>query len=260
LEVLRLVPVLVKEVRVVASTACSTEAPPEASKAAPVERVSLSVRQSERHSIFVASGPGMSGGVAVASASVDVQATSQWLRVKNTFIVGEEDLAEEDGPPMRRAGSAPARMRKAGRSRGDEDRLSTSSVKTFASSFVSSACTPALGFQPRIVIGGENPDRQGMDPEEEYKQRETTQVVSVSLALQAKRAGLKSIGGLRHADGSCCMCLMESWHQAGKADREPCKWGLMCGRCHEEHDPQEVAAFRRQRRRDARRLRAVSGA
>merc|ERR1712151_1207826 len=101
-------------------------------------------------------------------------------------------------------------------------------------------------------------DRKTMNPDPEAAQRETVAVLKLSLALAAKRQGLSSIGGLGHAAGSCCPCLMDSWHRSGKSAREPCKWGLMCIRCHEDHDPREVAIFRRQRRREARRLRVVA--
>lgn len=234
--------------------------------AAPTERVSLSVRQPERHSIFVASGPSVGGGVAVASASVDVQVANQWLRVKNTFIAGEDDSDQGSLPLVRRAGSAPPGVRSysfGGRAAARRPRSmcrssSVGSDRTYASSFASSACTLPGGVGARVVIGAEPADRKSMDPDPEPEQRGAAAVLKLSPALAAKRQGLRSMGGLGHAEGSCCPCLMESWRQSGKAGREPCKWGFLCGRCHEDHDPREVASFRRQRRRDARRLRAAA--
>mmetsp|Transcript_126083 Transcript_126083/g.315064 ORF Transcript_126083/g.315064 Transcript_126083/m.315064 type:complete len:836 (-) Transcript_126083:93-2600(-) len=268
LEVLRLVPVPVREVRIMPKAGRSVEPASSPPDAAPTERVSLSVRQPERHSIFVASGPSVNGGVAVASASVDVQAASQWLRVKNTFIAGQGDSDDDSLPRVQRAGSAPPGVRSYGFDREAERPTqrsmcrssSAGSDRTYASSFASSAATMSMwgGAGTRIVIGEEPADRKSMDPDPELEQREAAAALKLSPVLEAKRQGLRSLGSLGHCAGSCCPCLMESWHRAGKSAREPCKWGFMCTRCHEDHDPQEVATFRRQRRRDARRLRAAA--
>merc|ERR1712050_7740 len=61
----------------------------------PTERVSLSVQQPERHSIFIASSPSMEGCMAVASASLDVQAAvGMQYYVRNTFVEGIDGLPQ----------------------------------------------------------------------------------------------------------------------------------------------------------------------
>jgi len=277
LEVLRLVAVPVREVRVMDNLGTRQGENAPGQREAPNERISLSVRQPERHSIFVASGPGGTGGMAVASASVDVQAASHWLRVKNTFIAGVDD-SELASPRMRRADSAPPALREfpdvAEHGRGRLDRrpapsestrsvrsLSVGSRETYVSS-IASCCTSSAGAAAtRILLGaGDAAKRNTMEPDPQYEMHQSAASLKLSSVLEVKRRGLQSIGSLAHASGECCPCLMTSWYHEKKAIGEPCKFGLMCGRCHEEHDPKEVTAFRRQRRREARRLRASAGA
>jgi len=67
-------------------------------------------------------------------------------------------------------------------------------------------------------------------------------------ALAARRGCLPSIGSAGHGAGRCYPCLMEAWQHAGKA-AVPCKFGLLCGRCHENHSEEQLRELRKQQRR-----------
>mmetsp|Transcript_53731 Transcript_53731/g.155002 ORF Transcript_53731/g.155002 Transcript_53731/m.155002 type:complete len:269 (+) Transcript_53731:95-901(+) len=48
-----------------------------------------------------------------------------------------------------------------------------------------------------------------------------------------------SLGSEGHAEGQCIPCLMQVRWRAGK-NTEPCRFGEMCGRCHEPHTEEEL--------------------
>lgn len=53
------------------------------------------------------------------------------------------------------------------------------------------------------------------------------------------KSGLASLGSEGHASGQCIPCLMQVRWQAGKC-AEPCRFGALCGRCHEPHTEEEL--------------------
>mmetsp|Transcript_53733 Transcript_53733/g.155011 ORF Transcript_53733/g.155011 Transcript_53733/m.155011 type:complete len:289 (+) Transcript_53733:61-927(+) len=61
-----------------------------------------------------------------------------------------------------------------------------------------------------------------------------------------------SLGSEGHRDGRCIPCLMQVRWGAGKLS-EPCRFGELCGRCHEAHTEEELqrvqAAMRKLKRR-----------
>jgi len=67
-----------------------------------------------------------------------------------------------------------------------------------------------------------------------------------------QRAGTASLGSEGHCTGQCVPCLMQVRWQAGKCV-EPCKFGALCGRCHEAHTEQELqkiqARMRKQKKK-----------
>jgi len=66
-----------------------------------------------------------------------------------------------------------------------------------------------------------------------------TDAVPLSKVMEGKRCGHKSVGSSGHSIGQCIPCLMEVRYQAGKCP-EPCRYELLCGRCHEAHTEEEL--------------------
>jgi hypothetical protein len=80
---------------------------------------------------------------------------------------------------------------------------------------------------------------------------EKVAAASITSAIVALQQGHRSVGSCNHAAGECYPCLMETWWHDGKAS-VPCKFGLFCGRCHEQHSSEHLRELRkRQRRRQA---------
>jgi len=65
--------------------------------------------------------------------------------------------------------------------------------------------------------------------------------------MQVKRAGLKSIGSAGHEQGWCYPCLMQNWHNSDR----PCRYGVGCSRCHEDHTKKHLKLARQTKRSPA---------
>jgi len=264
MEVLRLVSMPVQEVRFIGKSGTDVVK----HDLAPSERVSLSVRQPERHSVFVSSGPGGKGSMAVASASIDAQnAAQQKYMVRNTFIDSPDEFEHTSSSRRHRARSAPAAVRFRGRnallpSASCSVRSVTSSQAsgvTYTSSVTS--CSSKSGASPRVILGAEGPlDRRNMGKAGQHKPQQWHQApVKLSQTLTLRRQGLQSVGAMMHEKGQCCPCLMQTLHETGNGfNNEPCRFGLLCSRCHETHDKKDIRDLRSEcRRRDRRRAKAV---
>jgi len=265
LEVLRLVAIPVREVQVISRTSGGEEGGGAGGSLAPSERVSLSVRQPERHSVFVSSGPSGKGSMAVASASVNVEGATNQRQVKNTFIEGLEDQEITAPAPHRlRARSMPATACRRSCLTDHSQRSSVllhkvvaaassrASTMSYASSVMSSIWQPG-DSSPRFVLGADRPvERSALG---RVAERELVEAASLSQALEVRKQELPSIGSLAHAAGQCCPCLIETMHQTGTGfAHAPCRSGLLCGRCHEPHDKKDLTAMRYERRRAARKV------
>merc|ERR1719356_261439 len=94
--------------------------------------------------------------------------------------------------------------------------------------------------------------RAGMPTEESIDQVAAGEAVRPSHAATGLRVGMPSLGSEGHCTGQCIPCLMQVRWQAGRL-REPCKFGALCGRCHEAHTEEELqkmqAKMRKQKRR-----------
>merc|ERR1711870_157434 len=78
--------------------------------------------------------------------------------------------------------------------------------------------------------------------------------VKLSETSALSSQGLHSMGALMHDQGRCCPCLMLTLHKTGVSfKREPCRFGLLCGRCHEDHDTKDIRELRAECRRRSRR-------
>jgi len=263
LEVLRLVAIPVQEVQIVNRASGGDTGDIFARGPAPSEKVSLSVRQPGRHSVFVSSGSSGMGSMAVASASVDVLEAANKHRVKNTFIeIPEDPGLAAPGPHRPRARSTPAVLQRGtcrhGRgehSGGDSHSFrSVSSARASTVSYASSVMSgaPELGdATTQLVLGVDRAvERGSMGP---AAQREFVEEVALSKVTEVLRQGLASIGSSAHKAGQCCPCLMETLHKTGSGfSHAPCRSGLLCGRCHEPHEKKDVTAIRTLRRKRAR--------
>lgn len=198
------------------------------------ERVALTVRQPERHSVFVASPADGTGcrmaTMAVGSADAHRQraATSaRGYQIRNTFIDVQQD---EQQASTRRSKSAPPGLLRFQTEREDKDvspRLSSrkrqgQSLKASVSdSDLSSGGTPeSVGASIEDFLIGPG-------------HFETT--AQASTLIGARRSGFKSLGSAGHFSGSCRVCLFENRHQY--AGDVPCWKGSLCDRCHEDHGP-----------------------
>jgi len=258
LGVLRLVATKVKDVRPLADL--------KADGRQTEERISVSMHQPERHSLFVSGAADTSRSMAVASSSLAVggEMESRRYLLKNTF------LAEEETPrAQRRTSSAPPRLRRASRDAPtplwlSDQRTSLASERASERSFRSrvsqaSVCASSLvsvfsqeSAGDRVVlIGSGVADRNQVG-------HHYDETVKVSEVIQAKRMGLSSVGGLGHGGKWCSPCLMQHWHQEGKGkSEEPCKYGMLCSRCHECHTDADIKELKQIRRRMARAAQAV---
>lgn len=63
------------------------------------------------------------------------------------------------------------------------------------------------------------------------------------MALQ-RQDGCFSVGSLRHHDGKCKVCAF--------AKKGECRSGLLCGRCHLDHEPFDRKAYRAAKRKQLR--------
>mmetsp|Transcript_109034 Transcript_109034/g.274376 ORF Transcript_109034/g.274376 Transcript_109034/m.274376 type:complete len:271 (+) Transcript_109034:89-901(+) len=82
----------------------------------------------------------------------------------------------------------------------------------------------------------------------------------LSDAATCQAAGLPSLGSEGHCTGQCIPCLMQVRWQAGKL-AAPCRFGALCGRCHEAHTEEQLqkiqAKMRKQKRRHGERAAAL---
>lgn len=70
----------------------------------------------------------------------------------------------------------------------------------------------------------------------------------LSRLLACRKAGLKNLGAQLHVRGRCVPCLMQCRWTAGRC-QEPCRFGLLCNRCHEPHAEEELQRVQVQMRR-----------
>jgi len=76
--------------------------------------------------------------------------------------------------------------------------------------------------------------------------------VELSTVMTCQKACVPSLGSEGHCTGQCIPCLMQVRWQAGKC-AEACKFGSLCGRCHEPHTEEELqriqARMRKQKKK-----------
>eukprot|EP00932_Pfiesteria_piscicida_P002788 SRR837773.12710.p3 GENE.SRR837773.12710~~SRR837773.12710.p3 ORF type:complete len:145 (-),score=45.02 SRR837773.12710:32-421(-) len=70
---------------------------------------------------------------------------------------------------------------------------------------------------------------------------------------------LASLGAEGHANGQCIPCLMQVRWRAGRC-KEPCRFGNLCGRCHEPHTEEELQRVQARMRKEKKKNGAVGAA
>jgi len=110
------------------------------------------------------------------------------------------------------------------------------------SAWQSSAASAVSDDDIQITLGNRVRDRNLMT---EGICEDRLPVAQLGPMLLARQDGLSSIGGKKHCTGDCYPCLMEAWYRNGKSP-QPCKFGSLCGRCHENHSHADVRKLKRQ--------------
>mmetsp|Transcript_174522 Transcript_174522/g.559515 ORF Transcript_174522/g.559515 Transcript_174522/m.559515 type:complete len:315 (-) Transcript_174522:32-976(-) len=83
---------------------------------------------------------------------------------------------------------------------------------------------------------------------------------AAALACQQQPgAGAASLGSEGHESGNCIPCLMEVRWRAGKC-AEPCRFGQLCGRCHEAHTEEELQKVQARMRKEKKKHGAAGAA
>mmetsp|Transcript_69324 Transcript_69324/g.174725 ORF Transcript_69324/g.174725 Transcript_69324/m.174725 type:complete len:247 (+) Transcript_69324:74-814(+) len=125
----------------------------------------------------------------------------------------------------------------------------SSSVATFRtglSSVQSSVGTMPSDTPGQVVVGNNPLNRMNV---QQNANSALTGAVQLSDVVTAKRAGMASVGSDGHCSGRCVPCLMQVRWLAGKCD-EPCKFGALCARCHEDHTEEELHQVQVQMRKE----------
>eukprot|EP00928_Gymnodinium_smaydae_P014862 TRINITY_DN15454_c0_g1_i1.p1 TRINITY_DN15454_c0_g1~~TRINITY_DN15454_c0_g1_i1.p1 ORF type:complete len:905 (+),score=142.67 TRINITY_DN15454_c0_g1_i1:159-2717(+) len=205
-------------------------------------RVSLSVRQPERHAIFVAAAEQQPGSVRmVAVESADAVASRISCGVHNTFLSVKATREE------RVARSAPASLRPP----SPEPPVRMISFQSDAASSIPSSAKSLEGrgeegdevlLTARIAgptPGGARTAWAGDAAEEasEGGQPEPTvaQPASLKRLLGTWALNLRSIGSSSHSNGKCRACAHESKAMYLGDPRRRCVNGALCNFCHEDH-------------------------
>jgi hypothetical protein len=256
LEILKVVPVPVKSIE---------RLPPKVVGGRGPERVTISVQQPERHSLFVMPGnepSHRSCGMALGSSCVASVPRAAWrlaspwselpqgITIKNTFIdvssggegSGERSRSEPPGLRIRRSSLSGCRCTV----------LSDECLSEHAGSLSSAASTGRSDVSPTSNGGCEV--FVGLDISHGGGPFDTPPLARTASLIELQELwdkGCQSFGSRGHAQGECWPCVMEHRHNHSDAGdrRTKCKFGALCGRCHELHSrPQLNSAQKRVRR------------
>lgn len=155
-------------------------------------------------------------------------------------------------PGVMKTRTMPAQVRRAGL--GDSDDSSGSEYETDSASSDgswhsadSAAGTDFLVCEPCVIWKGEGLDRNAFLPQEEMDGQDRMRLSSL-LACKLPDGRQANLGARVHALGRCVPCLMQCRFTSGRC-KEPCRFGLLCNRCHEPHSEEELQKIQAQMRR-----------
>lgn len=199
---------------------------------APQQRICLTLPQPERHDVFVApAGMAMEAAtIAVGSSDAGTQdgyaKTTVGLVTRRTFI----DIAEETNV-VRRASSAPPSLN--GKQRTGAVVVQQRVLPGGSECQLRPSNGADNGGLRRILsesdISTSNPSSVPFDAEFQVGTSRSDSAAHLSDLLWVQRSGLKSLGSLEHASGTCRVCVFE--HRS-----KSCYKGLLCNHCHEKHE------------------------
>lgn len=66
--------------------------------------------------------------------------------------------------------------------------------------------------------------------------------ISARTVNALRRHNLQSLGSMPHASGTCNMCIFQARYATGRLGH-PCKYGILCDRCHAAHPRQDSNTF-----------------
>jgi len=211
-----------------------------ASEAVPQARVNLTVRQPERHAVFVAQakvGPGFGPPTPMAVGSADLSMCSPQMlqpevRVKNTFIEACDAASDislcQSAPPTMTVHQREVHCVSDGlrsvvddassclslASSVSESVMTKSSAMSSVTFRLAGACSPSAGVDGHASLESEN--------------------AMLTNFLNMQNCGLNSFGAFRHANNQCKVCPFESMYNAGLKERQ-CRFGAFCDLCHNDH-------------------------
>lgn len=214
--VLKVVPVVVKQVT---------------TKSVDSSRVYVTIQQPERHSLFVAN----KGGPPGTTAALAVESSDAYRRdalnlpVRNTFLHFPDDSSYVQAHPA----SAPASLH--GRSLAGSSVRGTSlpGTMTDQDSTISMA-SMASDRDALVVLGGPLAPDWDSDVVIGAKPVGLASMMSLKDFRGIKASGWRSIGSVGHSADECNACLFENRRQHFAF--KPCYKGVLCERCHEDHD------------------------
>jgi len=241
------------------------------------QKISLSVQQPLRHSIFVAShgetangGAGLLQTMCVESADVLSQNRLR-LGESRTFVhLTEDDLSEP--PPLRRTLSEPSGFPSCPPEQ-DVDHGGSAAPRPLSdapgsfSNSTGSQC-PVSSHESSSATGSQNADvlvasaltlapacQEAGDPGAAGALFAVSSGANaparLSDLLRLKSSGLRSLGSVDHGSGNCHPCAFHNRYRPNGAVLL-CKKGLLCERCHQDHQG-TVRQYQRQMARQSRR-------
>mmetsp|Transcript_77216 Transcript_77216/g.203249 ORF Transcript_77216/g.203249 Transcript_77216/m.203249 type:complete len:723 (+) Transcript_77216:58-2226(+) len=222
--VLKVVPVAVKQVT---------------TKSVDSSRVYVTVQQPERHSLFVANKggpPGTTAGIAVESSDA-YRRDALNLPVRNTFLHFPDDSSDVQAHPA----SAPASLHGRSLAGSSVHGISLPGTMTDNDSIGESPYSPTISMASMasdrdalVVLGGPLAPDWDSDVVIGAKPVGLASMMSLKDFRGIKASGWRSIGSVGHSADECNACLFENRRQ--HFDFKPCYKGVLCERCHEDHD------------------------
>jgi len=206
-------------------------------------KVSLSVQQPLRHSIFVAGQEAPTGGggghlqtMCVESADILAHARPRFGTCR-TFIDILDDMPM--GRQQSRSLSEPPGFstfsQGQGTNRGASELPATRATAAPQSKRSGSSSTASVSYDTEVVIGSAltlAPDCQGTGPGSlSVVPAGTRAAARLSDMIRLRASGLRSLGSVDHRETGCRPCAHENRHRYGKAPSS-CKKGFYCERCH----------------------------
>eukprot|EP00427_Karlodinium_veneficum_P001896 CAMPEP_0169164516 /NCGR_PEP_ID=MMETSP1015-20121227/58888_1 /TAXON_ID=342587 /ORGANISM="Karlodinium micrum, Strain CCMP2283" /LENGTH=587 /DNA_ID=CAMNT_0009236981 /DNA_START=60 /DNA_END=1823 /DNA_ORIENTATION=+ len=216
------------------------------------DRCFLTLKQPERHALFVAPAPSGKTGLpsisTMAVGSADAKALDQSLRlhVRNTFI--DTDDSDEDQEARRpRSNSVPNAFNfnfeyevlspSRAENCAQANRFLTAHMESSNLS-MSSCCSSAFsdsGLEhDNVILAPAMRSRFETDEGDMLDARPQT-TIALSEITYMKKVNMRSMGCVGHAQGACTPCLFANRQQHLGAD--PCWKGALCDRCHGDHAP-----------------------